>query len=174
MEVNVTAPQGMPIRRAPEPSGEPNVYKLDFPIKPGESNVRVTYTLPFTSPGTFAGKIFYPGDGPTSFVVPPGVVLKGDGLESKGVEPRTKAAIFQTNAVSYKLDIEGTGVLQRPQAGEAEPEERGPSLEFVLPKLYKKMYWVLALSGTILLLGFVLLYRAGLPAPSVKGPGSKK
>ena len=164
----------MPIRRAPEPAGQPNVYKVDFPIKPGESNIRVTYTVPFTSPGTFEGRVFYKG-GPTSVIVPQGVSLKGEGTEvAEGVEPRTKATIFQTNAVSYKLEIEGTGVLQRPQAGEAEAEERGPSIQFVLPKLYQKMYWVLALSGTILLLGFVLLYRAGLPAPSVKGSGNKK
>src|SRR4029079_18120950 len=104
---------------------------------PGESNIRVTYTVPFTSPGTFVGKIFYPGDGPTSFVVPPGVTLKGEGLESKGVEPRTKASIFQTSLASYKLEIEEPGALQRPQAGDAEAdgEERGPSIQFVLPRL---------------------------------------
>ena len=37
-------------------------------------------------------------------------------------------------------------------------------MQFVLPKLYDKLYWVLALSFTILLLGFVLLYRAGQPS----------
>ena len=158
IQVNATAPQGMPIRRAPEATGEPNVYKIDFPIKPGESNINVNYTLPFTSPGKFEGKIFYKG-GPTSLIVPQGVQIKGEGLESRGQEPRTKASIYQTTAATYKLEIEGSGALQRSEA--AEPEQSGPQLQFVLPKLYDKLYWILALSFSILLLGFVLLYRAG-------------
>jgi len=35
IQVNATAPQGQPIRVAPEPAGQPDVYKVDFPIKPG-------------------------------------------------------------------------------------------------------------------------------------------
>jgi hypothetical protein len=159
IQVNVTAPQGQPIRRAAEATGVPDVYKIDFPIKPGESTVDLTYTMPFKSPGTFAGKVFFKG-GPTSFIVPQGVTVKGEGLESKGQEPRFKASIFQTTASSYKLEIEGSGAMQRePAAGEQ--EQQGPQIQFVLPKLYDKMYWVLALSFSILILGFVLLYRAG-------------
>src|SRR5260370_35956514 len=80
IQVNVTAPQGQPIRRAPEATGVPDVYKVDFPIKPGESTVDLTYTVPFSSPGTFTGKVFYKG-GPTSFIVPQGLTSKGEGLE---------------------------------------------------------------------------------------------
>jgi hypothetical protein len=170
--VNCTAPQGMPIRRAAEPAGEPNVYKLDFPIKPGETSILVEYTLPFSSPGTFSSKAFYPGSTPTAFVAPPGVTIKGDGVESKRIEPRTQSTILETARTSYTLTIEGSGVLKRPQA---EPEESsGPAITFVLPKLYERMWWILGLSGSILVLGFVLLYRAGQTAPSPKGSGKKK
>jgi hypothetical protein len=170
IQVSVTAPQGQPIRRAPEATGVPDVYKIDFPIKPGESTIDLTYTLPFTSPGTFTGKVFYKG-GPTSFIVPQGVTVKGAGLESKGQEPRFKASIYQTTAASYKLELEGTGVMQREPAA-AESEEKGPQIQFVLPKLYTKLYWVLALSFSILLLGFVLLYRAG-QTPAASSPKKK-
>ena len=173
IEVNVTAPQGMPIRRPATPTGEPGVYKVDFPIKPGQSTVRVNYKAPYKSPAAFESRIFYKNGGPTVFFVPPGVTIKGDGLKSEGVEPTTKATMFQTTAASYKIEIEGTGLLRRPQEGDQE-EQKGPSITFVLPKLYQKMYWVLALAGSILLLGFVLLYRAGQPAASVKGSGSGK
>lgn len=172
LQVNGTAPQGMPIRRAPEPAGEPNVYKIDFPIKPGESNIMVDYTLPFTSPGTFQSRTLYKGGATTSIVAPPGVTIKGEGIELISVEPRTKSSILRTTATAFKLEIEGTGALQRPQATESEPPES--SIQFVLPKIYERMWWVLALSSTILLLGFTLLYRAGRPAASVKGSGSKK
>jgi hypothetical protein len=158
IQVNATAPQGMPIRTAPSPTGQPDVYKIAFPIKPGETNIHLNYTLPFTSPGTFDGKVYYQG-GPTSVIVPQGVSLKGEGLESRGQEPRTKATIYQTTQTSFKVEIEGSGELKRGEP--AESEQSGPQMQFVLPKLYDKLYWVLALSFSILLLGFVLLYRAG-------------
>ena len=44
MQVNATAPQGMPIRRAADKTGDTDVYKVDFPIKPGETHIDVTYT----------------------------------------------------------------------------------------------------------------------------------
>ncbi len=171
IEVNCTAPQGMPIRRAPQPAGKPNVYKVDFPIKPGESTIELKYTIPFTSPGTFEGKSLYKG-GPTSLIAPSGVTIKGEGLESRGQEPRTKATIYQTTLADYKLEIAGSGSLQSAQA--ADPEQTGPQIQFVLPKIYSKLTWVLSLAFSILTLGFVLLYRSGPVAAPVKGPGKKK
>ncbi|HTM52159.1 MAG TPA: carboxypeptidase-like regulatory domain-containing protein [Bryobacteraceae bacterium] len=165
IQVNATAPQGMPIRTAPSPTKQPDVYKIDFPIKPGETNIQISYTVPFTSPGSFEGKVFYKG-GPTSLIVPDGVTVKGEGLESRGQEPRTKASIYQTSAESFKVQIEGSGELKRGEA--AESEQGGPQIQFVLPKLYDKLYWVLALSFSILILGFVLLYRAGGTAAPVR------
>ena len=53
VEVNVVAPGGLPIRRAPDALGKPNQYKLDFPIKPGESRVDFSWNMPFRSPGDF-------------------------------------------------------------------------------------------------------------------------
>jgi hypothetical protein len=171
IQVNATAPQGMPIRRAAQPAGEPDIYKVDFPIKPGESNIQINYTLPFTSPATFEGKVFYKG-GPTSLMAPQGVQIKGEGLESRGQEPRTKASIYQTTATAYKVEIAGSGVLQRGQA--AESGEREPSIQQVMPKIYDRLYWVLALSLTILLLGFTLLYRAGQAVAPARESGKKK
>jgi hypothetical protein len=161
IQVNATAPQGMPIRRAVEPAGQPHVYKIDFPIKPGETNITVDYVIPFTAPGAFEGKVLYKGDAPTSIVAPPGVTIKGQGLESRGIEPRTQSTILQTSAAAFRLSIEGSGVLRRAQPDAAEsPEQNGPSIQMTLPKIYDRLYWVLALAGSILLLGFVLLYRA--------------
>jgi hypothetical protein len=162
IQVNATAPQGMPIRTAPSPTGQPDVYKIIFPIKPGETNIQLSYTLPFTSPGTFEGKSLYKG-GPTSIIVPQGVSLKGEGLESRGQEPRTKATIYQTTQAAFKVEIEGSGELKRGEPA-AESEQSGPQIQFVLPKLYDRLYWVLALSFSILVLGFILLYRAGQTA----------
>src|SRR5262249_14696413 len=56
VEINVLAPGGLPIRRAADPLGKqeidkPNTFKLDFPIKPGQSEIRMQWSMPLTSPG---------------------------------------------------------------------------------------------------------------------------
>ncbi len=171
IQVNCTAPGGMPIRSAPRPAGQPDVYKIDCPIKPGETTIQVNYALPFNSPGTFEGKTFFKG-GPTSLIAPEGVLLKGEGLEVRPPPPQFKGSIYQTTAAAYKVEIEGSGVLRQPQASDS--EQSGPQISFVLPKLYDKVTWVLTLSFSILALGFVLLYRSGQPASPGKKSGKKK
>lgn len=173
IQVNCTAPQGMPIRRAPQPAGPKDVYKIDFPIKPGESSININYTLPYSSPATFEGRTLYKNGGPTSLIAPQGVTLKGEGLEARGQEPRTRASIFQTAGAGYKITIEGTGSLQRGQEAEA-GEQSGPQIQFVLPKIYTRLPWILSLAFSILALGFTLLYRAHRPALPVKGSGKKR
>src|SRR5262249_38337891 len=164
IQVNATAPQGMPIRTAPSPAGQPDTYKIAFPIKPGETTFHINYSVPFSSPGPFEGKLFYRGAA-TSLIAPPGVTIKGEGITVKGTEPRTKATVYQTTEASFKVQIEGAGELNR--GGEpTEAEPGGPQIQFVLPKLYNKLYWVLALAFSILTLGFVLLYRAGRAEPA--------
>lgn len=153
LEINATAPQGMPIRRAAEKTSEANVYYIDFPIKPGESTIQLNYRMPFTP--AFEGRVLFKRGGPTSLIAPAGVQIKGQGLEPKGQEPRTQAAIFQTLAAAYKIEIEGTGALRTPVAG---GESEG-GFSQVMPKVFERRYWVLGLSLAILALGFILLYR---------------
>ena len=170
VEVMATAPQGMPIRRPADKAKEAGVLKVDFPIKPGESRIDVNYKLPFTSPGTFAGKILQAAD-QTMLAVPRGVEVKAEGMEQAGKEPRTQASVFKVTAKAYKIEMTGTGELQ-PAAAAAEGggggEENGPSISQIDAKIYDRKYWVLGLTLGVLLLGFVLMYRAE-PAKGKKG-----
>jgi 5-hydroxyisourate hydrolase-like protein (transthyretin family) len=162
MQVNATAPQGMPIRRAADKTSSPNVYKVDFPIKPGETHIVVEYAMPFATGETFASKVLHK-DGATRLVVPAGVTVTGEGITAVGVEPRTQAAIFDVKSPEYKIQVAGTGTLRRAEP-EADDADSGPSFEQIQPKVYGNMTWILGLTLTILALGFVLLYRAQVPA----------
>lgn len=170
VEVMATAPQGMPIRRPADKSNQPGVLKVDFPIKPGESRIDVNYKLPFTSPGTFSGKILQPSD-QTMLAVPRGVEVKGEGVEETGKEPRTQASVFKITAKAFKLELTGTGELQPAAGGGGEGgggEENGPSISQIQAKIYDRVYWVLGLTMSVLLLGFLLMYRAN-PAKGKQG-----
>lgn len=161
VQVNCTAPQGMPIRRAPEKTSEPDVYKVDFPIKPGETRIDLGYSLPFTPSGVFESRTLYKG-GPTRLVAPEGVTLQGDGIELVSQEPRTKASIYNVTSRDFKVQIAGTGALQR-GGEEAADDNAGPGIEQIKPRVYEKLKWILTLALAILTLGFILLYRAHTP-----------
>ena len=178
--VNVLAPQGMPIRRAPEKTATPNVFKVDFPIKPGESRIDLSYGLPFTSPGEFVSKTFYKG-GPTRVIVPPGVTLTGPGLKDMGPGPM-KATIYSTESDDLKMQIAGTGVLRGEggdNADQPDSNNGGSGIKQIMPKLYassdpkdgfqgalNSVKWILLTVLGMLSIGFAILYRAGSEQPT--------
>lgn len=159
LKVMALAPHGMPVQRVAQPAGPPDVYKLNFAIKPGETRVDVSYSMPFTSPGTFFSKAFAPGV-PTRLVVPDGVTLSGEGLKPLGQEPNTRGAIFEVSTAAYKVDIQGTGSL-RAAASDDGGDSGGPNIDQILPRVYDRLAWVLIPALVTLALGFILLYRRG-------------
>jgi hypothetical protein len=146
VRVTATAPQGMPVPQAAEKTRTANVYKVAFAIKPGETRIDVTYHVPLNQPGTFEGKILERA--PTRLIVPHGVTLKGEGVQSLGEEPQTNAAIYDVKGRDFKLEIDGPS------------DETGATYEQIPPKIYDNMKWILVLAFAILTLGFILLYRA--------------
>jgi len=180
VEVNALAPGGLPIRKAPDPGSKPNTFKLDFPIKPGESRVDMQWSMPFNTPGVFEEHILTKG-GETRVVAPVGVKFKGGDLKSLGQEPRTKAEIFATAGPDIKFDVQGTGSLNdasadNTAAGGESAAAGQPALSMDLPKLYSltngsadllttimAVKWVLLSIFGMLATGFVLLYRKGNP-----------
>ena len=183
VEVNALAPGGLPLRKAPDPGSKPNTFKLDFPIKPGESRVDLQWSMPFRSPGIFENQILARG-GNTRLIAPVGVTFKGDGLQNLGQEPRTQATIWGITGPVLKFAVEGTGTLSDPSAGGQGGQSSGggqPSLQMNLPKLYgmasgaaslftavMAVKWVLGSVLGMLILGFVILYRKGNPLPSAE------
>jgi hypothetical protein len=161
VRVMCTAPQGMPIERAAEPAREKGVYKVDFPIKPGETRFQINYSLPMPDPPVFAGKLLHK-EGRTRLVTPKGVNLTGEHLESLGQEPSTQANIWELKAATeYKVQIEGSGSLSAPAAPQSDEEDSGPSIRQIMPRVYDRVYLILGLSFGVLALGFGALYRAG-------------
>jgi hypothetical protein len=172
VQVNATAPQGMPVRRTAEKTAQANVYKIDFPMKPGESRIDLTYLVPGGAP--FQGRVLFPGDGATRLVAPSGVELKGEGVTALGQEPRTQATVYGITVRSFTVEVAGVGSLR---STEPEAAESGPRIEQIMPKIYQGIgssasfgeklnsaKWILLVCLAILTLGFIILYRAGAPA----------
>ncbi|MFN7994201.1 MAG: hypothetical protein U0Q18_11390 [Bryobacteraceae bacterium] len=159
-QVKATAPQGMPIDRAVEKTDRKDIYKVDFPIKPGETNFEVSYLVPYTSGGIYTGKLVEKTEEPTLFVAPPGITLKAEGLEAKGKEPSSQASIYSMKSADYKVEISGAAAPAAASADSDSGGESGPGIEEIMPKVWTNMKVILALALGILALGFIVLYRA--------------
>ena len=167
VSVTINAPGGMPIQRPAEKTNEANVYKVNYPIKPGETRFDLNYTVPVTNPLVFSSKILH-SEGSSDLVAPNGVTLKGDNIELAGQEPKTQASIYQIKGDSYKVEVEGMGSLGQPGAGGSADEDNGmPTIQEVKPRIYDRLYLILGMAFAILGLGSVLLYRSS--AASSKG-----
>jgi hypothetical protein len=175
VEVNVTAPGGLPIRRAPDPLGKPHQFKIDFAVKPGETRMELAWSMPFNSPGVFEDHVLSKSD-LLRVVAPLGVEFKGDDVMVLGQEPSSKATIYSVKGPDIKFTVQGTGLFNQPDDQGGGGQGSGQSLSENLPKLYGLLSanssfgqalgavkWVLATVLGMLALGFVLLYRKGDP-----------
>ena len=175
--MNATEPRGMALEQAPTESKQKGTYSISFPIKPGETRVDINYTLAATDPAKFASQTYYQG-APTRLVVPSGVTLQGEGLNSLGAEPQTQANLYETTAPAFEVTVQGTGSLQGAQnaggggaaAGPADDtDDTGATLRTILPPGFEdRRAPILAIALTALALGFLLLYRKG-QAAAAKG-----
>lgn len=160
-EVTVTAPGGMPIRRAPEKTSQTDVYKINYPLKPGETQFELAYSLP--DPKKFAGKAV--DKEPLRLVTASNVTLSGENLKDLGTEPRTQAHVYEVPAgSSYEVSIQGEGPLRTENAQAQEEDNGAPKVTPGMARIYNRLYWVLGLTFGILALGGTLLYRKGTAA----------
>jgi len=172
VKIMAAAPNGMPIERAANPTKTENIYAIDFAIKPGETRLQLTYSLPLADPATFTSRILHK-EGTTRLVTPRGVSLKAENITELGREPATQAAIYNLNGQEMKLEISGTGSLR--EAASEGGENEGPGIQEILPRIYDRLNTVLALAALILVSGFVLLYRSSPtgPEPATSAPSKK-
>ena len=161
VRVSVQGPAGMPLPRPAIKTEESNVFKVDFPVKPGETQFSLSYVLPVGSPETLRGRIVNlkgQAPGPVRFVVPPGVTLESKDIQSLGQEPRTQAFIYNLTGSAYTVDVQGTGSLNQNNADDSDADV--PQVVEKNPPVYRHLGWLIGLGLGILTLGLLLLYRS--------------
>jgi hypothetical protein len=157
--VTVNPAGGMPIPRPALKTNVPNIYKIDYPVRPGETRFDLNYTVPTTSPMIFTDQLLH-ADAASNLVVPNGVTVKSEDLELAGTEPKTQASIYRIKTASFKVEVDGTGILAAPGQSEGSGDDNGqPQVQEVKPRIYESMYWILGMAFAILGLGSVLLAR---------------
>ena len=169
VQVEASGPARMPLNAVAEKTEDPEIYKIDFPIKPGENRISLTYLVPQTDGQPFTSKSVYP-DLQTRVAIPNGVEVQGEDLTDLGTEPSTQAKIYEIGGGGdFTITITGAGRLRGRSAEEsagAAPPGEGPGEITIEPAgIHKELPWILGIAIAILALGFFNLYRAKSAAP---------
>jgi hypothetical protein len=173
VRVNAQGPQGMPLPRAAEKTDAADIFKVDFPVKPGETQIQVAYVLPVGSPLTFRGRLVNIKGMPAGnlrLVAPPGVILSGKDIQSLGTEPQTHATVYDVRSSGdFSVDVAGTGSLQGGGGEDAADESDAPKLTESQPPIYRNLPLLISVALAILAVGLILLFRSS----PVRSPGGK-
>ncbi len=168
VQVSYAGAARMPLNSSATPTSEPNIYKADVPLRPGDNQIDLTYLIPHQDGGVFASRSLYPGV-KTRIALPAGVTAEGEALSPMGTEPRTQASLFETlTDAPYRLTISGRGRLG-PAGGEsASASQSGGgggsgALRVAPAPVRKELVWVVALTCAILGLGFYRLLTTKAP-----------
>ena len=150
VRVSGTGPAGMSLPSTALPSETANVYKVDFPLKPGENRIDLTYMLPYENGAEFTVRSTYPTLR-TRVAVPDGVRLEGSGITLFGREPETNMALY---------DVPDAGpvaiaVIRRPSSSSQISIEPAP--------IANELGWIAGLAVMILGLGFAHLLASAAP-----------
>jgi Carboxypeptidase regulatory-like domain len=166
VRINVQGPQGMPLPRPAEKTSETDVLKVNFPVKPGETEFQISYVLPAGSPFTFRGRdvrINGMVTGPLRLIAPPGVTFSGKDIQQLGTEPNTQAVIYTVGGSGgpFSFDIAGTGALHNAnETATAADTSDSPQVSEGAPQIYAHLPWLLGLALGILAVGLIVLFRS--------------
>jgi hypothetical protein len=173
VRIDATAPGGMPLQESAVKTNKADIYKVNFPVRPGETRFDLSYSTPYKEGETYAGKVATKDEN-TYLIVPKGVTLTGDGLNDMGQEPRTQAHLYGLKDTAYNISINGTAEPSPADAGaDSGSQDGAPQIQEIMPRLYTKLGPILGLAFGILALGFVLLYRTPGGASTAKEPNDR-
>ena len=180
VQVSYAGPARMPLNSSATPTGDPNIFKADVPLRPGDNQIDITYLVPHQDGGVFESRVVYPGV-KSRIALPAGVTAESEALSPMGKEPRTQASLFETlTDAPYKLTISGQGRLG-PPGGEPASSAQGSAngggggggtLRVAPAPVQKELVWVLALTCGILGLGFYRLLTTKSPHQGATLPES--
>jgi len=175
-----TTENGNPLKSAPVPEGEKNRYSFVFPLRPGLTDFKVAYVLPYTGSANLDPKSVYPLEHmvvmlPKSMQFTPANASTGYKLINYPNEPDAivQVASNTTPGQNLAFKISGEGMLQVPQesgqaggasGGNAQANSRpggglGPPIDAPDP-LQKYQWWILGgLTGLLVIGGVYVASR---------------
>jgi len=159
VRLSVTGPGGMPIQQTPEPGEQENRFALGYPIRPGETQVRIDYSFGYQSPFDFTKLLLLPSE--QTFVIAPGtdVQLSGEGVAEVGTDPSTGFTGYQVTPRENLIRVQVSGQAPASVAGAGgAPGEGSGLLTQISTPVNNRRRLILGFAGLVMLLGFFYHY----------------
>jgi hypothetical protein len=187
-QVEARAPNGQPIATQASPQAEKNRYAIQFPLRPGETQFQLAFTVPYSGKITVDPKPLYPAE---HFVVvlpktmqftaanPAGFELvkdptQGDNLMEVARQAKPGQALSftvqGTGTIVEPPDEAASGPQQEPQPAQGRDNRPGGGLGVPIdaPDALQKYRWPILFGFAVLLAvgGWVVTKRQPAPANS--------
>ena len=114
-QIAASGPSGMPVVQAPIDKGK-NKYAIAFAFRPGESEVRLSYEVPYPNNSATVKLPTAYGGGRLLVVAPPSVQLTGDGLQMAGQEQGMNIYERSNVAAGTMITVTLSGTAPAPSA----------------------------------------------------------
>lgn len=159
VRVSVEGPAGMPINQTPVPGKKENSFAIAYAIRPGETQVRLEYSLDYQSPFDFAKPLDQPAE--QTHVVTPGkdVQVTGETLVAMGTDRSTGFTGYQVTPIGNVVRLQVSGQApERSSVERAEAAGESGGLVTIPDPVSRRRWLILALTGLVMLGGFVYHY----------------
>ncbi len=173
LQVTATRASGMPLRQQPQPTDKENVYTINFPLHPGETEFQVSYALPMSG-SSFEVRLPLLGQTARRHLAVPreGVKVEAAGLRETVQSQAPQARVYAVEAkgpgdLKVKLTVDAAALAAAAPAAAQEPTAaEGESNVSIVPHPVNRAQWyIVGLSLIVLSLGLYYLNSLG-PAPS--------
>lgn len=136
---------GMPVQTPAVPAADPGHYRFLFPLRPGETQFGIVYSLPYSGNATLNLKLAGPVN-TLAVLVPASMKLAPGGSSSFALQPRSGGAQAQTwmaqhvsTAQTMEFTVSGTGTLPQEDAGSGQGNSSAQSSGQPLPETENTM-----------------------------------
>jgi hypothetical protein len=176
-QIAAAGPSGMPVVQAPIDKGK-NKYAISFAFRPGESEVRLSYELPYPNNKISLKLPTVYGGGRLLVVVPPTVQVSGDGLQAAGQEqgmiiytrdnvPAGTSVLVSLSGTAPPPSVDVSGGNSGGAPGRAEnvqgSEASGATIQSIPGRLDDYKWYLVGGFAALFALSAVLLWKKQIP-----------
>jgi len=174
-QVSASSPGGMPTTQSTIDKAK-NRYAIDFPLKPGDTNIRVAYDIPYDPAHTTVRPASLLPAARVMLAAPQGVQISGDGFAPSGSDQGFTLMTRENVPAGTAFGVTLSGAAPTPPPGQGQAADAGqpPSgrdaqaanIQVLSPRLSSFQYIVLGGMGLFFLAGFFFLMRQQRAVPA--------
>lgn len=175
LQVTASRASGMPLRQQPQPTDKENIFAVNFPLYPGETEFQISYALPLTGNTLEVALPLVAAAARRHLAVPKeGVRVQGKGLREIQQTQAPQARVYAVEApapgtLKVKLEVDPAALAAGAPAsgGEAAPTEGESNVSIVPHPVNRAQWYIVGLSLVVLSLGLYYLSTLGPAASAI-------